>query len=142
MKEYAKTPSRNLKKIQTPDSYLFIGTKIHRSKLIYFMYRWYLILQDLSISNLELPVFNTVEKKFYPYSELHFFGSVWQLGPGLLTAIYWKPCDIIFLWLFICQRNSIIIKTFSVRTLVKTCLKLIGHHTDTNIRQRSWYTLS
>lgn len=134
MKEYAKRPSRNLKTIQTPDSYLVFGTKIHGSKLIYFMYCKYLILQDLSISTLQLPVFNTVEKRLYPYPGLYFFGSVSDnqiTGTWITycTVVYWKPCDIIFLWQVIC----IIIKTFSVRTLIKTHLKLIGLHTDTKI---------
>lgn len=82
MKEYAKRPSRNLKAIETPDSYLVIGTKIHSSKLIYFMYYTYLILQGLFISTLQLTGFKTIERRLYPYTGLYFFGSVsdnWDL---------------------------------------------------------------
>lgn len=56
MKEYAKRPSRNLKTIRTPGSCLVVGTKRHGSKLIYLIYCTHLILQDLSISTLQLPV--------------------------------------------------------------------------------------
>lgn len=138
MKEYAERPSRNPKPIQTPDSYLVIGTKIYGSKLIYFMYHRYLILQDLSVSTLQFPVFNTVERRQYPYPGLNF------LAQSLTTRTWNTYCSLLkTMWHYFSLGSHMHYnKTFSVRTLVKTHLKLIGLHTDNKIRQRSWFTLS